>query len=352
MTNAPTLSAKRAAFKRLHRPGNCFIIPNPWDLGSARFLQGLGFKALATSSAGFSWSQGHADHHLGRDRILAHIRELAESTDLPVNADFENGFGGTSGQIQENVRMVIDAGVAGISIEDASGHPDRSVLDLETAVKRIQAARAVIDAAGGEVLLVGRAENYHLGRPDLDDTIRRLKAYSEAGADCLFAPGLKTRDEIGAVVRAVAPKPVNVLIGGATDISFGELSAMGVRRVSVGGALARVAWGAFMSAARGLAERQDFSVFSQAASGKELDSFFRMVVDEPSQRRFANIVGLVEYREGEGMPITIPKGAAVVEATSSDVTISWTEGASSGSAAMPLADFCRYVAHGAITVAR
>jgi 2-methylisocitrate lyase-like PEP mutase family enzyme len=273
MTLASSTSAKRRAFKQLHQSG-CFTLPNPWDVGSALFLQSLGFKALATSSAGFAWSRGRADGALGREQVLAHLAELVSATELPVNADFENGFGKDPPSVAESVRLAVETGVAGLSIEDSSGDPSNPIFDSNTAVERLRAARAAIDQAGGETLLVGRAENFITGRPDLPDTIARLKAYAEAGADCLYAPGIRTPEEIAAVVAAVAPKPVNVLIGWPSDLTLDALSALGVRRVSVGGALARSAWGGLFRAARSLAEGR-FDEFAAAASGQELNALFR-----------------------------------------------------------------------------
>jgi 2-methylisocitrate lyase-like PEP mutase family enzyme len=256
----------------LHETG-CFTLPNPWDVGSALFLQSLGFRALATTSAGFAWSQGRADGALTREQVLAHLKELVLATSLPVNADFENGFGQDAQGVAQSVRLAVETGVAGLSIEDASGNPSNPIFDIDTAVERLRAARAAIDQTGGETLLIGRAENFITGRPDLPDTIVRLKAYSEAGADCLYAPGIRTREEISAVVAAVAPKPVNVLIGWPSDLTLDVLAALGVRRVSVGGALARSAWGGLLRAARSLAEGR-FDEFAAAASGQELNALF------------------------------------------------------------------------------
>jgi 2-methylisocitrate lyase-like PEP mutase family enzyme len=271
MISASSTTAKRQLFKQLHQSG-CFMLPNPWDVGSALFLQSLGFKALATSSAGFAWSRGHADGALSRERVLAHLTELVSATELPVNADFENGFGAEPSGVAESVRLAVETGIAGLSIEDSSGDPSHPIFDLDTAVHRLRAARSAIDHAGGETLLVGRAENYITGRPDLPDTIARLKAYAAAGADCLYAPGIRTREEIAAVVAAVAPKPVNVLVGWASDLTLDELSALGVRRVSVGGALARSAWGGLLHAARSLAEGR--FEFAAAVSAQELNALF------------------------------------------------------------------------------
>ena len=266
-------SEKRAIFRELHRSG-CFVLPNPWDVGSAAALASLGFKALATTSSGYAWSCGHADGQMTRDDVLAHLRLMARATDLPINADFESGYAATPDGVAENVSMAIETGVAGISIEDSTGDSRAPLREIAEATERMQAARQAIDAAGGEIILTGRAENFFVGRPDLDDTIRRLKAYADAGADCLYAPGLRTREQISAVIAAVAPKPVNVLIGWDTDLTVQDLADLGVRRISVGGALARTAWAGFLRAARSLAEHGRFDGFADAASGAELDGMF------------------------------------------------------------------------------
>ena len=274
MTPSPCqITARRQAFRQLHDSG-CFVIPNPWDTGSARWLQGLGFKALASTSSGLAWSLGHADNQLSRDTVLAHLRELVAATDLPVNADFESGFDADAEGVAESVALAVATGVAGLSIEDSTGDAAHPLHGIEVAVARLRAARSAIDAAGGDTLLVGRAENFLVGRPDLDDTIRRLRAYAEAGADCLYAPGIKSREQIAAVVAAVAPKPVNLLVGWGSKLTLAEIAALGVRRVSVGGAMARAAWGGFMRAAKTLADEGRFSGFVDAASGAELNAFF------------------------------------------------------------------------------
>jgi 2-methylisocitrate lyase-like PEP mutase family enzyme len=270
----PSIADKRRAFQRLHEAG-CFVIPNPWDVGTARFLQSLGFKALATTSSGFAWSRGRPDGAITRDMALAHLHDIVVATDLPVNADFENGFALDAAGVVESVRLAIETGVAGLSIEDSTGDTAKPLYELGVAVERIRAARKAIDKAGGDTLLVGRAECFLVGRPDLDETTRRLKAYAQAGADCLYAPGIRTPDQIRAVVAAVAPKPFNLLIGSASELTMQQISALGVRRVSVGGALARSAWGGFMRAARLIAEQGKFDAFANAASGHELNSFFR-----------------------------------------------------------------------------
>ncbi|POZ63465.1 isocitrate lyase/PEP mutase family protein [Chromobacterium alticapitis] len=272
--NTLTPSQKRAAFRELHRTG-CFALPNPWDAGSAAALAGLGFKALATSSAGHAWSLARADGQLSRAETLAHMRDMAQSTNLPINADFQSGFAETPAGVAESVRMAIDTGVAGVSIEDASDNAESPLRDLPDAVARMRAARAAIDEMGGDVLLIGRAENFFVGPADLEDTITRLKAYAEAGADCLYAPGIKTREQIRAVVEAVAPKPVNVLIGWTSDLTMQDMAALGVRRVSVGGALARSAWSGFLRAARSLAEQGRFDGIAATPAGAELNQLFR-----------------------------------------------------------------------------
>jgi 2-methylisocitrate lyase-like PEP mutase family enzyme len=271
--NRPTIAERRRAFHRLHEQG-CFVIPNPWDAGTARMLQGLGFQALATTSSGFAWSKARPDNGVRREQVLAHLREIVEATDLPVNADFENGFAPDPGGVAESVRLALDAGVAGLSIEDSTGDAARPLFTLDEACERLRAARRAIDGAGGDALLVGRAECFLVGRPDLDETVARLKAYVNCGADCLYAPGIRTREQITAVVEAVAPRPVNLLVGWAAELTVADIAALGVRRISVGGALARAAWGAFLGAARRLADPGSFDGFAQAASGQELNAFF------------------------------------------------------------------------------
>ena len=265
---------KRAAFRALHQQG-CFVIPNPWDAGSARYLASLGFEALASTSSGHAWSLAQADGSMPRDAVLAHLREIVAATDLPVNADFEDGYGDTPDDVAESVRLAVATGVAGVSIEDGTGIAGDPQYPLDVAVARLGAARAAIDATGGDTLLVGRAENFIVGRPDLENTLARLKAYAAAGADCLYAPGIRTREQIAAVVAAVAPKPVNLLVGGTSDLSMVDIAALGVRRVSVGGGLARAAWGGFMRAATELAQHGRFDGFAGAATGAELNGLFR-----------------------------------------------------------------------------
>jgi 2-methylisocitrate lyase-like PEP mutase family enzyme len=268
------ITARRRAFHELHAAG-CFVLPNPWDAGSARYLASLGFKALATTSSGFAWSHARADGAMARDAVLAHLREIVAATGLPVNADFESGYGATPREVAESVRLAVATGVAGLSIEDSTGDPARPIHALPEALARLRAAREAIDAAGGDTLLVGRAENFLHGRPDLADTIARLRAYAEAGADCLYAPGIQSSDDIAAVVAAVAPKPVNLLVGATSAFTLADIAALGVRRVSVGGALARSAWGGFMRAAQAIAEQGSFDGLAGAASGAELNALMR-----------------------------------------------------------------------------
>lgn len=260
---------KRITFRKLHEAG-CFVLPNPWDLGSARLLQSLGFKALASTSAGFAWSTGRADYGLGCDEVVAHLRQLCAGTELPLNADFENGFADAPQAVADNVRKAIEAGVAGLSIENRSGDRSQPLYPDALAVERIAAARAAIDALDRNAILVARCEGFLVGEADLGSTIRRLVAFAQAGADCLYAPGLTTKQQIAEVVAAVAPRPVNVLVGNAPGFSVAELTALGVRRVSVGGALARAAWGGFMRAAREIAEHGTFGEFANGYPGGEL----------------------------------------------------------------------------------
>ena len=272
-TIRPSIADKRRTFRRLHESG-CFVIPNPWDAGSARYLQSLGFKALATTSAGFAWSQARPDNGVTRDLVIAHLRQMVEATDVPLNADFESGFAANADGVAESVRLAVEAGVAGLSIEDSTGDATRPLYELDAAVERVRAARRAIDAKGGDTLLVGRAECFLAGRPDLDEAIARLKAYSAAGADCLYAPGLRTREQIAAVVTALAPRPVNALVGWPSDLTVADIAALGVRRISVGGALARTAWGGFMRAAKLLAEQGSFAGLKDAAPGADLNALF------------------------------------------------------------------------------
>jgi 2-methylisocitrate lyase-like PEP mutase family enzyme len=274
MPSLPSVAEKRRAFRELHARG-CFVIPNPWDIGSARWLQHLGFKALATTSAGFAFSRGHEDGTVPRDVMLAHIAEMVAATDVPMNADFENGYAHAPEGVAESVRLCVDTGVAGLSIEDSTGDKDKPLYDFDHAVARVRAARAAIDKTGGEVVFTARCESFLVGRPDLDETVRRLKAYSDAGADCLYAPAIRSREQIAAVVQAVAPKPVNVLIGWPSELTVSDLDRLGARRISVGGALARTAWGGFMAAAKEIAEAGRFAAFAGTPPNADLNAFFR-----------------------------------------------------------------------------
>jgi 2-methylisocitrate lyase-like PEP mutase family enzyme len=265
-------SEQRRIFRTLHEHG-CFALPNPWDIGSARYLAHLGFKAIATTSAGFAFSCGLADGAVGRDLMLAHIEELVKATELPVNADFENGYAHGPEEVAANVRRCVETGVAGLSIEDNSGRGDRPLYEIELAVERIRAAREAIGESG--VVLTGRAECFLVGVNDIDEVIRRLIAYAEAGADCLYAPGIRDREHIAAIVKAVAPKPVNLLISAPGGLTIPDAADLGVRRVSVGGALARAAWGGFIRAAKELAEAGAFDGFAGGAPHGELQEFFK-----------------------------------------------------------------------------
>ena len=269
----PSTTEKRSAFRRLHDSG-CFVIPNPWNVGSARYLQGLGFKALATTSSGYAHSQGFADGEQSCDEALAHFREIAEATDVPVNADFEGGFADDPDRMAENLTRCIATGVAGLSIEDSTGDPDQPLYDFDLALARVKAARAAIDKAGGNVVFTARTEGFIRGRPDLAETIRRLKAFADAGADCLYSPGIKTREQIAATVQAVAPKPINFLNSGAFGFTVKDLGEMGVRRISVGGTLARVAMHAFIKSAREIATEGKFDSFAGVLSNAELNAYF------------------------------------------------------------------------------
>jgi 2-methylisocitrate lyase-like PEP mutase family enzyme len=269
----PSTADKRKAFRKLHKSG-CFVIPNPWNVGTARYLQGLGFKALATTSSGHAHSRGYEDGGQSRDDVLAHFRELVEATDVPLNADFENGFADDPDEVAENVMRCIETGVAGLSIEDATTDPNVPLYDFDLALARVKAARAAIDKSGTRVVFTARTEGFIRGRPDLDETIRRLKAFADAGADCLYSPGIKTREQIEATVKAVAPKPVNFLNSNAFGFSVDEIEAMGVRRISVGGTLARVAMDAFIKSARAIAQLGRFDSFGGVITNADLNNFF------------------------------------------------------------------------------
>ena len=269
-------AARRAQFRKLHESG-CFVIPNPWDPGTARYLRHLGFQALATTSAGLAFSQGRADADwvVPRDVVLRHIAEIVAAVELPVNADFESGYAHEPEGVAESVRLCVETGVAGLSIEDATGDRDKPLYDLPVAVERIQAAGAAIDASQSGVLLTGRAECYLVGHPEpLKESIRRLQAYAEAGADVLYAPGVRQASEIKAVVDAVSPKPVNILAVN-TKLRVADLAAMGVRRISVGSSLARAAWTGFIRAAKLIGEEGSFAGFDGTVPYAELNGFFR-----------------------------------------------------------------------------
>jgi len=258
-------------FRDLHAAGT-FVIPNPWDLGSACLLEQLGFPALATTSSGLAWSLGRSDNTVPIEAVLAHLRAVAGAVSIPVNADFEGGFAVEPAEVAANVAAAATTGVAGLSIEDSTGDPDEPLHDLLLAVERIRAARRAIDESGTGILLTGRSEGFIVGRPDLAATIRRLIAYAEAGAECLYAPGIRTDEEVSAVVAAVAPRPVNVLVGsGFTTVA--DLARLGVRRISVGGALARTAWAGFIDAASEIAESGTFTRLT-AVPGESLDARF------------------------------------------------------------------------------
>jgi len=248
-------------FHRLHESG-CFVMPNPWDAGSARILEQLGFPALATTSAGFAWTLGLSDAEVALDQALDHLRTVAAAVTVPVNADFQGGFAVDPQQVGEHVARAVATGIAGLSIEDSTGDADQPLLDLDLAVERIRAARRAIDDSGTGVLLTGRAEGFVVGRPDLDDTLRRLEAYAEAGADCLYAPRVPSLEHAAAIVSAVAPKPVNLLVN-APFTTVAEAAGVGVRRISVGGTLARAAWGGWLAAAKEIAEQGTFSRFDR-----------------------------------------------------------------------------------------
>ena len=271
-----------ATFRRLHESG-CFVSPNPWDAGSARLLAQLGFPALATTSSGFAWSLGRPDNHVTLEEALAHFRLLAASADVPVSADFEGGFATAPRDVARNVARAVETGIAGLSIEDSTGDAADPLFEAGLAAERIAAARSAIDASGTGVMLVGRSEGFIVGRPDLDETIRRLRAYADAGAECLFAPGLREESDIRAVVDAVQPRPVSVLAGSGFA-GVRELAAMGVRRISVGGALARAAWTGFLEAAREIAASGTFAALGGAATFAEINEAFRPGAPHPPER--------------------------------------------------------------------
>ena len=267
-----TTAEKRATFREMHETG-CFVLPNPWDIGSARALAHIGFKAIASTSAGFAWSIGKADNRVTLDDVCEHLAELCGAVDLPVNADFEAGFAHEAEKVAVNVARAVKTGVAGLSIEDSTGEPAKPLYERALAIERIRAARAAIDKDNSGVLLVGRCEGFLVGQTDLKMVIDRLQAYAEAGADCLYAPGIRSPEQISAVVKAVHPKPVNLLLGWP-GFSVGEAADLGVRRISVGGSLARAAWGGFFRAAREIADKGTFTELGSGTPGGELNKMF------------------------------------------------------------------------------
>jgi methylisocitrate lyase len=267
------MSPKIAEFHRLHQSG-CFVMPNPWDRGSAIYLQKLGFKALATTSAGFAWSVGKADNAVTVDQVLGHLKKIATTVSLPVNADFEGGYARDPQGVAANVERAVSTGVAGLSIEDSTGDKNAPLFDFGLAVERIRAARAAIDKTRSGVVLTGRSEGFFVGKPDIKDTIMRLEAYAAAGADCLYAPGIRTKEDISAVVKAVAPKPVNLLVHG-NWITVAQAAELGVRRISIGGALARKTWNALTTAAQEIAEKGTFDNMVWTGAPVDLNGLFR-----------------------------------------------------------------------------
>src|SRR3984957_5292678 len=269
----PSVAEKRKTFRKLHESG-CFVIPNPWTVGTARYLQSLGFKALATTSSGHAHALGFPDGGQDLEMVLAHFKELAEATDIPLNADFEDGLADGPDKVAAHVTRCIATGVAGLSIEDSPNNSTTPLYDLDTAVARVKAARAAVDRAGGDVVFTARAENFVRGVNNLDDAIRRLKAYAAAGADCLYAPGIKTREQLEAVVKAAGPKTESCLNSGAFGVTVGDVAAMGGRRISVGGALARVAMPAFIRTATEIAKDGKFDGFAGLITNADLNKFF------------------------------------------------------------------------------
>lgn len=272
-----SLDQKRSTFRKLHEAG-CFVIPNPWDIGSAHFLESLGFVALATTSAGFAWSRGHADNKVSIDEVLRHLEEVANAVGIPVNADFEGGFAVEPSAVAANVGRAISTGISGLSIEDSAGDMSEPLFEFGLAVERVKAASEAV--AGTGVILTARSEGLRTARPDFDEILRRLIAFSAAGADCLYAPGIKTPEQIEAVVKAVAPKPVNVLVG-SNHITVARLEALGVRRISVGGGLARSAWAGFIAAAREIAEDGTFNGLAAAAPFDQVNGVFEELAGRP-----------------------------------------------------------------------
>lgn len=274
MPDRPSPADKRRTYRELHKAG-CFVLPNPWDIGTARYFQHLGFKALASTSAGYAFTQGMPDAAVTRDQMLAHLRDLCAATDVPVNADYEGGYADDPDGVATNVHLCIETGVAGLSIEDSTSDDSHPLYDFDLALARVKAARAAIDKAGSDVVFTARTEGFIRNRLDIDETIRRLNAFASAGADCLYAPGIRSREHIEAVVKAVAPKPVNVLMPTNLGFTVSDLAAMGVRRISVGGTMARVAWTAVLKSARDIMENGKFDSFAGVMPNAELNAFFR-----------------------------------------------------------------------------
>ena len=271
-----TQTSRVAKFRALHESG-CFVLPNPWDIGTAIYLDHLGFEALATTSAGFAFSRGKPDGGVRRDEMLAHIREIVNATALPVNADFHAGYADEPENVAANVRLCVETGVAGLSIEDSTGRSDCPLYEKKLAIERIRAARSAIDASQSEVVLTGRCEAWLVGDPNpLHTALDRLSAYAEAGADCLYAPGVSEPDEIAQIVNAIAPKPVNVLVSGFNhQLTLSRLADLGVRRISVGSGLALAAWGAFLRAAKEIKANGTFTLLADNAPFAELNELFR-----------------------------------------------------------------------------
>jgi 2-methylisocitrate lyase-like PEP mutase family enzyme len=270
-----TQAKKASTFRELHKRDSAFIIPNPWDVGTARLLAQLGFEAVATTSAGYAFSVGQQDNTIGRDEMMTHVRAIASATDLPVSADLENGFGDQPETVAETIRLAAATGLVGGSIEDSTNHGGEPIYEHELAVERIRAAVEAARALDFPFTLTARAENYLVGRRDLKDTIKRLQAYQDAGADVLYAPGLTSRDDIAAVVSSV-DRPVNVVMGlQGVRLSLAELSEIGVKRVSVGSALSRAALGAFLRAAREMLEHGTFDFADEAVSYRDISAMFQ-----------------------------------------------------------------------------
>jgi 2-methylisocitrate lyase-like PEP mutase family enzyme len=263
---------KVETFRTLHQEG-CFVMPNPWDAGSAVVLEQMGFEALATTSAGFAWSVGRPDQKVERAEMLEHLREIANAVDVPVNADFEGGYADDPERVAESVALAAATGIAGLSIEDSTRHGDEPLYPFDLAVERIRAARQAIDESGTGIVLTGRSEGFVAGRPDLDETIRRLQAYADAGADCLYAPFVDTTEQVSAIVAAVAPKPVNLLVH-KPFITVSEAAGLGVRRISIGGSLARVAQASFAAAAQEIADDGTFARFANLPNNAAVNAVF------------------------------------------------------------------------------